>query len=144
MTKPLVPNALWAAMEPLLPPEPAKPKGGRPRVDDRAALAGILFVLRSGIPWEMLPAEIGCSGMTCWRRLRDWQAAGVWTRLHRILLERLADADKLDWSRASLDSCSIAAKKGALPPAPTRRIAANRARSAMLWSTAQAHRSGSA
>ena len=141
MAKPLVPNALWAAIEPLLPSEPARPKGGRPRADDRAALAGILFVLRSGIPWEMLPSEIGCSGMTCWRRLRDWQAAGVWVRLHRILLERLADADKLDWSRAALDSSAIAAKKGALPPARTRRIAANRARSAMLWSTGQAHRS---
>jgi transposase len=141
MAKPLVSHALWAVIEPLLPPEPAKPKGGRPRVDDRAALAGIIFVLRSGIPWEMLPAEIGCSGMTCWRRLRDWQAAGVWARLHRILLERLADADKLDWSRASLDSCAIAAKKGARPPARTRRIAANRARSAILWSTAQVHRS---
>ena len=144
MAKPLVSHALWALIEPLLPPEPARPKGGRPRVDDRAALAGIIFVLRSGIPWEMLPAEIGCSGMTCWRRLRDWQAAGVWTRLHRILLESLADADKLDWSRASLDSCAIAAKKGVLPLARTRRIAANRARSAMLWSTGQAHRSGSA
>ena len=144
MAKPLVPNALWAAIEPLLPPEPAKPKGGRPRVDDRAALAGIIFVLRSGIPWELLPSEIGCSGMTCWRQLRDWQAAGVWTRPHRILLERLADADKLDWSRAALDSSSIAAKKGARPPARTRRIAANRVRSAMLWSTGQAHRSGSA
>jgi transposase len=122
MAKPLVPNALWAAIEPLLPPEPAKPKGGRPRVGDRAALAGIIFVLRSGIPWEMLPAEIGCSGMTCWRRLRDWQAAGVWTRLHRILLERLTDADKLDWSRAALDSSSIAAKKGAATgPNPTDR-----------------------
>ncbi len=144
MAKPLVPNALWAAIEPLLPLEPAKPKGGRPRVDDRTALAGILFVLRSGIPWEMLPSEIGCSGMTCWRRLRDWQAAGVWARLHRTLLERLADADQLDWTRASLDSSAVAAKKGALPPARTRRIAANRARSAMLWSTEQALRSGSA
>ena len=141
MAKPLVPNALWAVIEPLLPPEPAKPKGGRPRVDDRAALAGIIFVLRSCIPWEMLPAEMGCSGMTCWRRLRDWQAAGVWARLHRILLERLADAKKLDWSCASLDSSAIAAKKGALQPARTRRIAANRARSAKLWSTGRAHRS---
>jgi transposase len=89
----------------------------------------------------MLPSEIGCSGMTCWRRLRDWQAAGVWMRLHRTLLERLADADQLDWSRAALDSSSIAAKKGALPPARTRRIAANRARSAMLWSTGRARHS---
>jgi transposase len=144
MAKILVSDVLWAAIEPLLPPEPSKPRGGRPRFNDRAALAGIIFVLRLGIAWEMLPFEIGCSSVTCWRRLRDWQAAGVWTRLHRILLERLADADKLDWSRASLDSCAIAAKKGALPPARTRRIAANRARSAMLWSTGQAHRSGSA
>lgn len=143
MSKPLVPDALWSAIEPLLPPEPPKPKGGRPRVSDRAALAGIVFVLRSGIPWEMLPAEIGCSGMTCWRRLRDWQAAGVWEALHRVLLERLNDADRLDWSRASLDSASIAAKRGAKVPARTRRIAANRARSAILWSMPRERRSAS-
>jgi transposase len=71
MSKPLVTDTLWAVVEPLLPPEPPKPKGGRPRVPDRAALTGILFVLQSGIPWEMLPQEMGCgSGMTCWRRLR--------------------------------------------------------------------------
>jgi transposase len=144
MTKPLVTDELWAALAPLLPPEPPKPKGGRPRCDDRAALAGIVFVLRSGIPWEMLPRELGCSGMTCWRRLRDWQMAGVWAGLHRVLLERLSDAGHLDWSRASLDSAAVAAKRGARRPARTRRIAANRARSATLWSTAGARRSGSA
>ncbi len=145
MSQPLVSDALWAVIEPLLPPEPPKPKGGRPRVPDRAALTGILFVLRSGIPWEMLPQEMGCgSGMTCWRRLRDWQEAGVWAGLHRVLLERLADAGQLDWSRASLDSASVAAKRGAPRPARTRRIAANRARSATLWSTAEAPRSGCA
>jgi transposase len=70
MAKPLVPDDLWAAVAPLLPPEPPKPKGGRPRLSDRAALTGIVFVLRSGLPWEMLPAEMGCgSGMSCWRRL---------------------------------------------------------------------------
>lgn len=79
MAKPLVPDDLWAAIEPLLPPELPRPRGGRPVVPARATLAGILFVLRSGIPWEMLPAEMNCGcGMTCWRRLRDWQAAGVW------------------------------------------------------------------
>jgi transposase len=144
MTKPLVTDELWAALAPLLPPEPPKPKGGRPRCDDRAALAGIVFVLRSGIPWEMLPRELGCSGMTGWRRLRDWQMAGVWAGLHRVLLERLSDAGHLDWSRASLDSAAVAAKRGARRPARTRRIAANRARSATLWSTAGARRSGSA
>ena len=85
-----VPDDLWAAIEPLLPPEPPRPKGGRPPVPARATLAGILFVLQSGILWEMLPAEMNCGcGMTCWRRLRDWQAAGVWAELHRMLLEKL-------------------------------------------------------
>jgi transposase len=78
MAKSLVSDDLWAVVAPLLPLEPPKPKGGRPRVPDRACLTGIIFVLKSGIPWEMLPYELGCgSGMTCWRRLRDWQAAGV-------------------------------------------------------------------
>jgi transposase len=144
MRKPLVTDELWAAIEPLLPPELPKPKGGRPRCDDRVALAGIIFVLRSGIPWEMLPRELGCSGMTCWRRLRDWQEVGIWASLHRVLLERLADAGHLDWSRASLDSASVAAKRGVPRPARTRRIAANRARSATLWSTERARRSACA
>src|SRR5687768_9764394 len=73
MSTPLVSDELWAIVAPLLPPEPPKPKGGRPRVSDRAALTGIVFVLKSGIPWEMLPQEMGCgSGVTCWRRLREW------------------------------------------------------------------------
>ena len=142
MRRTLVPDALWAVVEPLLPPEPPKPKGGRPRLDNRAALTGILFVLRSGIPWEMLPQEMGCgSGMTCWRRLRDWQEAGVWERLHGELLNRLGQADQIDWSRACLDSASVPAKKGATPPGRTQRIAANRARSAILWSTEKVPRS---
>ena len=142
MSKPLVSDDLWAVIAPLLPKQRPKPKGGRPRCDDRLALAGIIFVLRSGIPWEMLPREFGCSGMTCWRRLRDWQTAGVWARLHRVLLEQLSDAGHLDWSRASLDSAAVAAKRGVPRPARTQRIAANRERSAILWSTGGAHRSG--
>lgn len=101
---------------------------------NRAALSGIIFVLKSGIPWEMLPQEMGCgSGMTCWRRLRDWQQAGVWARIHEALLAHLQRADQLDWTRASLDASSVRALKGAMRPAQTRRIAANRARSAILW-----------
>lgn len=139
MAKPLVSDELWAAIAPLLPPEPPKPRGGRPRIPDRAALTGILFVLTSGIPWELLPQELGCgSGVTCWRRLRDWTTAGVWHRLHRVLLDRLGEADRIDWSRASVDSASVPAKRGAPRPGRIRRIAANRARSAILWSTATA------
>ena len=132
MSKLLVPDALWEIVEPLLPAEPPKPKGGRPRIPDRACLTGIVFVLKTGIPWEDLPQEMGCgSGMTCWRRLRDWQAAGVWDRLHRELLDRLGEAGRIDWSRACLDSASIRAKKGAVPSVPIRPIAGNRARNAI-------------
>ena len=110
MTKPLVNDELWAAIKPLLPEHAPSPKGGRPRVPDRAALTGIVFVLRSGIQWEMLPQEMGCgSGMTCWRRLHEWQEAGVWAELHAVLLDRLAEADQLDWSRCSLDSATVPA-----------------------------------
>jgi transposase len=136
MTKPLVSDEWWAIVAPLLPPEPPKPQGGRPRVPDRACLTGIIFVLKSGIPWEMLPQELGCgSGMTCWRRLRDWQEAGVWERMHHALLDRLGEADRLDWSRASLDSASIPAKRGAISSVRTRRTGANRERSAIVWAT---------
>jgi transposase len=138
----LVSDELWAVVAPLLPPERPKPKGGRPRVPDRAALAGILFVLKGGIGWETLPYALGCgSGMTCWRRLRDWQAAGVWEGLHRALLQRLADADKLDWSRAALDSASVPAKRGANGRGRTRRTVAARAASATSSLTATASRS---
>ena len=142
MVKNMVPDELWMIFGPLLPPEPPKPKGGRPRISDRAALTGIIFVLKTGIPWELLPPEMGCgSGVTCWRRLRDWQEAGVWDRLHRELLDRLGEADQIDWSRVSLDSASIPAKRGARAPERIRRIGANRARSATLWSTGEVSRS---
>jgi len=138
MAKPLLPDGLWAQIEPLLPKRKPSPKGGRPPISDRAALTGILFVLRTGIPWEYLPQEMGCgSGMTCWRRLRDWHQAGVWQELHALLLDQLAQADQLDWSRACLDSCSVPAplaqKGGRKRSGRHQSIAANRARSAMLW-----------
>src|SRR5258708_5427526 len=142
MSKPLVSDELWAIIAPLLPPEGPRPRGGRPRgICDRAALAGILFVLKSGIPWEMLPQELGGgSGMTCWRRLRNWQQAGVWQRLHRVLLQCLWDAGLIDWERASLDSASVPAPGGAKQPARTRPIAASWAPSVTLSSTAKACR----
>src|ERR1041384_4063092 len=145
MARPLVSNDLWGVIAPLLPVRPARARGGRPPVeDDRAALTGILFVLRTGIPWELLPQEMGCgSGMTCWRRLREGQHAGMWHRLHQTLLNRLGARDAIDWSRASVDSATVRAKGAAKRPARIRRIAANRARNAMWWSTARASRSPS-
>ena len=107
-----VPDDLWKAVEPLLPPDRLKPKGGRPRASNRAALAGILFVLRTGIRWHELPMELGCCGNSCWRRLGEWHAAGVRTGLHLVLLERLHDAGALDWRRAALDSASLRTKRG--------------------------------
>jgi len=123
MVKELVPEELWKVIAPMLPPERPKPKGGRPRVADRAALTGIIFVLRSGIPWGMLPKELGCgSPMTCWRRLQEWQAAGVWEKVHRVLLERLRAADQIDWSRAVVDSAYLRALLGGHKRAPIPRI----------------------
>jgi transposase len=142
MSKELVSDKLWEVVEALLPEEPPKPKGGRPRIDDRATLTGIVLVLKSGIPWEMLPKEMGCgSGSTCWRRLRDWQEAGVWEELHRVLLDRLGETDRVEWERASLDSASVPAKRGGRRPDRIRRIKANRARSATLFRTEGASRS---
>ncbi|MEK8025838.1 IS5 family transposase [Pseudaquabacterium rugosum] len=103
-----VSGALWAQIEPLLPKHQPSPKGGRPRVSDEQALNGILFVLRTGIAWEDLPQELGFGcGMTCWRRLREWQASGVWHQLHLVLLAKLRAADRLDLSRVSIDGASV-------------------------------------
>jgi transposase len=107
MAKPLLPDELWQRIDPLLPPPKARRFRfpGRKPVDNRRVLTGILFVLKTGIPWEDLPQEMGCgSGMTCWRRLRDWQHAGVWDRLVERLLAELHGADRIDWSRAAIDA----------------------------------------
>jgi transposase len=130
MAKPLLPDELWEIIEPILPPHPPRPKGGRPPVEDRKALTGILFVLETGIAREDLPAEMGCGcGMTCWRRLRDWQLDGTWAKIHAELLARLDDAGKIDWQRAAIDSSSVRAVFGGSIPAPTPRIAARPAAS---------------
>jgi transposase len=98
MAAQLVPDDVWDAIQPLLPPKPPHPKGGRPWIEDRAVLGGIIYVLRAGV--------------TCWRRLRDWQAAGVWEQLHHRLLDWLGDDDQVDWSRAAIDSTSVRARRG--------------------------------
>jgi transposase len=113
MAKPLLPDELWQIIEPLLPKWVPSPKGGQPPIPDRRVLTGILFVLKTGIPWEDLPCEMNCgSGMTCWRRLRDWQQDGTWDKIHQELLSRLRGADKIDWSRALIDSSSVRSAYG--------------------------------
>lgn len=124
MAKPLLPDELWEVIEPLLPVWTPSPKGGQPPVTDRAALTGILFILKTGLPWEDLPYEMNCGcGMTCWRRLRDWQADGTWDEIHKVLLDRLRGADKINWRRALIDSSSVRAAYGgeATGPSPVDR-----------------------
>jgi transposase len=122
MAKPLLPKALWDRIAHLFPPRSPQPKGGRPWLSDRQCLTGIIFVLRSGIPWSLLPREMGCgSGVTCWRRLREWQAQGIWDRIHCYLLDELGYAGQIDWSRAIIDSASSRAvfggpTRGRIPP----------------------------
>ena len=141
MAKPLLTDELWERIEPLLPPAKPKPKGGRPRVENRRALTGILFVLRTGCGWEYLPQEMGCgSGMTCWRRLRDWQAAGVWEKVWRLLLDELGLAGEIDWSKAIFDSCSVRAVFGGRRLARIPPIAAKTARNGMWPPTERARR----
>jgi transposase len=125
----VVDDELWGLVEPLLPrPVRRFRYPGRQRLDDRAVLQGILFVLHTGIGWEHLPQELGFgSGMTAWRRLHAWQEAGVWQQLHLALLERLQAAGEIDWSRAIVDASYVQAKKGAAGSARARSTAAARA-----------------
>jgi len=149
MATPLVPDELWRIVEPLLPPHPPHPQGGHPvTVSDRAALTGIIFVLKTGIPWEYLPQELGCgSGMTCWRRLRDWQAAGVWQRRHEVWLDRLGQSGKIDRTRASADSATVPAqgvkrgRHGRCTSAPILPTAPNQGRNTIWLGTDMASRS---
>lgn len=110
----IVSDELWEILEPLLPP--AKPRRfrypGRKPVEDRVALSAILLVLKTGIPWEDVPHEMGCCGMTAWKKLHQWQEAGVWDKMHQAILEQLQAANKLDWKRAAVDSSSVRATGG--------------------------------
>lgn len=140
----LVDDALWARIEPLLPTRRPRNRqyAGRQPIPDRAVLTGILFVLRSGLPWNMLPKEMGCgSGTTCWRRLVRWQRAGVWKRLHRVLLTDLRRRGQLNFARAIVDSTSIRALRGGKKLDRTLPIAAKPGRSIMFSPTPTGFRS---
>src|SRR5215207_2544250 len=123
----LVPDGLWKQIAALLPPP--KPRRyrhpGRRPADDRAALAGIVFVLKTGITWNQLPTSlVGCSGVTCWRRLRDWTEAGVWPALHAQLLDQLRALGELDLDRCAVDGSHVRALKGGTTSARPRSTAA--------------------
>ncbi|MBV9677029.1 MAG: IS5 family transposase [Acidobacteriaceae bacterium] len=107
----LLPDEFWLLIEPILPPPaPRGPQGGRKPIPHRTVLTGLLFVLRTGIPWDYLPRQLGYgSASTLWRRLRDWQAQGVWQQIHFTLLDWLARGDGLEWQRAAVDSSSVRA-----------------------------------
>jgi transposase len=129
MAKQILDDRLWKIIEPIIPKKERRYRyPGRKRLPDKDALKGILFVLKTGIGWEDLPQELGCgSGMTCWRRLRDWQQAGVWSKIHKILLDNLRQADSIDFSRSIVDSSSVRAVFGGPKQAQIPRIAAKKA-----------------
>jgi transposase len=144
MPQALVDDALWALIEPLLPKRRRRNRqyAGRKPIPDRAVLTGILFVLRSGVPWNMLPREMGCgSGTTCWRRLVRWQRAGVWKRLHSVLLAELRRRGQVDLARAVVDSSSLRALRGGKKLDRTLPIAARPGRSIMFSPTPTGSRS---
>lgn len=138
----IVSDEVWSLIEPLLPQPGPKLVEGRPRIPDRQALCGILFVLHTGIQWEYLPQELGFgSGMTCWRRLAAWNEAGVWDNLHLVLLQKLRMAKKLDWSGAVIDSSHVRAARRDPRVAPARSIVDGRAASTTSSPTPRASRS---
>lgn len=134
MAKPILDDRLWEIIEPIIPTKKRRFRyPGRKPVSDRNALTGILFVLKTGIGWEDLPKEIDCGcGMTCWRRLRDWQEAGVWEKIHHTLLNKLHQADQIDFSRAIVDSSTVRAVFGGPKLVQTPRIAVKKARN-IIW-----------
>jgi transposase len=130
MSHTLIDDAIWARLAPLIPPHRVRRghRHGRTPIPDRAILTGILFVLRSGIPWQMLPRQMGCgSGSTCWRRLVRWQRTGVWQRLHKTLLADLRRRGRLDQRWTVVDSSSVRAVRGGKKLDRTQPIAARRA-----------------
>lgn len=113
---------LWQRLEPLIPKRRKNRHvqyAGRKPTEDRRVVNGILFVLRTGVPWRLLPATTEFpSGLTCWRRLRRWHRAGVWQSLFETLLAELQKAHKIDWYRVLVDSASLRAPSGGQKTGP--------------------------
>lgn len=121
MAEPFVTDEFWKQIKPLLPIHPPSRRGGAPRWPDRQCLEGILYVLRTGCQWKLLPkSKLWPSGITCWRRFTEWTKAGVWPQLHRRLLNLLGKAGAVDLNRVIVDSASVRAKKGAFTADPAR------------------------
>jgi len=126
-------DAQWARIAKLLPKPKAKPKGGRPRANDRDVMEGILWVLRSGARWRDMPDRYPAYA-TCWRRLGEWERADLWLSLWRAFLKDLDEAQQIDWSEAFMDGTFAPAKKGALASEKHVRV---RGQSLWYWSTAR-------
>lgn len=137
LAKPILNDELWTLIKPLLPPRRRRrTHPGRKALSDRRVLMGILFVLKTGVPWEYLPKEMRCgSGMTCWRRLRDWNKAGVWMKLHGVLLQKLQAAGKIDGDRTVIDSTSVRAMHRGKKRDRVPWTGVNTAQNTIFWST---------
>ena len=128
MAKDLLDDELWGIIQPLLPAHPPRPKGGRPPADDRGCVSGIVFILRTGCQWQMLPTKtFQVSGSTCWRRFNAWSRDGVWPRVHQEVLNRLGKLGQVDRSTDVVDSASVRAIFGGPTPAPVPSTAARMA-----------------
>src|SRR5271157_863581 len=132
-SRPLLTEAQWKRIAPLLPKPPKHRKGGRPWIDNRRVLEGILWILRSGARWQDLPEKYPHPS-TCWRRLRDWEEQGVWLNIWRAFLSELNEREELDWSESFLDGSFAPAKKGAQESG---KPSGARGRSGWWWSTAR-------
>ena len=141
MSNQLVTDELWELVEPLIPSKRRSKKGGRPRADDRAALEGILYVLMTGCQWRLIPKSVGCSVMTCWRRLSYWQLKGVWDKLQQKILGYLRKEGQLELARGLIDSASVRAVFGGTTRGQTPRIAGKMARNTRSSPTQTVYRS---
>lgn len=109
--KPFLTDEQWNLIADLFPHPPVSPKGGRPRIEPRACLEGVLWVLKTGARWQDLPERYP-SPSTCHRRHRDWTEAGIFTKAWRRLLHRLDGFKQINWDEAIADGTFAPAKKG--------------------------------